>query len=121
MISEVKQSSLAAAMTPLYAAAISMVTALQIRFAMSLHSIAAAAESVTTNTNTPSSQFTSRAPRRWDDSPAATNHNTISKDAPCIYQMNNRLSRVWSTLQCDPMQVVATKIIVFGKECGEKL
>ena len=103
MVSEVKQSSLASAMTPLYAAAISMVTALQIRFAMSLHSIAAAAESVTTNTNEPASQFTSRAPRRRDESSAATNHDTISKDAPFIYQMNNGSSRVWSTPQCRPM------------------
>ena len=89
MVSEVKQSSIASAMTPLYAAAISMVTTLQIRLAMSLHSIAAAAESVTTNTTEPASQFTSRSPCLRDKLPAATNHDTISKDAPFIYQMNN--------------------------------
>ena len=113
MAPEVKRTSLAAAMSPLYATAINMVTALQMWFATSLFSCLAPARSDYLNDqSTDQFQFSRRIQRGRDDDAAVHVHADLSEDAPFIYQMNNGSSRVWSTPDCRPMQIKAVQTIV---------
>ena len=120
MAPEVKRTSLAAAMSPLYSTAIDMVTALQMRFASSLLSFTAPARS-DSNQTTDQYQFTRRIRARSADDAAGPVHNDLSVDASFVHQMNNGSSRVWSTPECRPMQIKAVETILFDPACEGKL
>ena len=122
MAPEVKRTSLAAAMSPLYATAINMVPALQMRFATAMLSCLATARSDYINDqSTDQFEFSRRIQSGRDDDAAVRVHDDLSEDAPFVYQMNNGFSRVWSTPDCRPMQIKAVQTIVFDLACKGKL
>ena len=101
MAPEVKRTSLAAAMSPLYATAINMVTALQMRFATAMLSCLAPARSDYINDQSMDQfEFSRRIQSGRDDDAAVRVHDDLSEDAPFVYRMNNGSSRVWSTPDC---------------------
>ena len=85
MSPKVEQTSLAAAMLPLYRTAINMVTTLQTRFAVSLLSCFTSARATALNiqSNPPEQfQFSTRIQRRRDDDAAGHVHEDLSEDTP---------------------------------------
>ena len=125
MTAAINPTSLAAAMAPLYGAAIDMVTQLQLRYATSLYSYATAALALKVQAERfarENFQFSSRRHNEEDgDDASVVSDASVADDAAFEYVMDNGSSRVWSTPHCRPTQHAAVETILFGEECEGKL
>ena len=47
--------------------------------------------------------------------------DSVDVDAPFVDQLNNASSRVWTTPECRPKQIMVVETSLFDKECDGKL